>query len=84
MSAPDPESVTLLTKILAAGAAVVAPVYGIVKYLDARFDKKADKEDFAAFLERSEQYRRETREVQIKLFDKIDSLKDTIIERFPK
>lgn len=39
MAAPDPEGMTLLAKVLGAGAAVVVPVWGFVKL----WDKKADK-----------------------------------------
>ena len=43
MSAPDPDSVSLATKVIASLAAVVAPVWGARTWLDRRFEKKADK-----------------------------------------
>ena len=45
MSAPDPEGMSLLAKVIAAGTAVVAPIWGGMKWLDGRFDKKADRDD---------------------------------------
>ena len=39
MSAPDPESFSLLTKVIAAGTAVAAPI----TWLWTKLDKKADK-----------------------------------------
>ena len=44
MSAPDPEGMSLLAKVIAAATAIIAPVWGLQKWLDARFDRKADKE----------------------------------------
>ena len=40
MSAPDPEGMSLLAKVIAAGTAVAAPI----GWLWAKLDKKADKE----------------------------------------
>jgi hypothetical protein len=84
MAAPDPESYSLLSKVLAAGAGIVAPVWVARNWLENRFGKKLNKDDFKEFLERFDQHARDDREVQAKLFDKIDGLKDTIIERLPK
>ena len=44
MSAPDPEGMSLLAKVIAAGTAVVAPIWGGMKWLDTRLDKKADRQ----------------------------------------
>lgn len=44
MPSPDPEGFSLLSKVVAAGAVVVAPVFGVYKWIDSRFDKKADKD----------------------------------------
>ena len=44
MSAPDPEGFSLLTKIAAAAAAIVTPIYTAYKFIDYRLDKKADKD----------------------------------------
>lgn len=44
MSAPDPDGMTLLAKVLAAGAAVITPLWGAHKWMEGRLDKKADKE----------------------------------------
>lgn len=43
MSAPDPEGMSLLAKVLAAAAAVVAPIWGAYSWLDGKLAKKADK-----------------------------------------
>ena len=81
MSSPDPESMSLLTKVLAAGTAVVAPVWIARSWLEKRFSKKLDNDDFKEFCVRFDLHVRDDRETQAKLFDKIDDLKTTIIER---
>ncbi|HZR02813.1 MAG TPA: hypothetical protein VFA81_06560 [Burkholderiales bacterium] len=39
MSAPDPDSYSLLAKVLAAGAAIIAPVGGLFIWIDGRYAK---------------------------------------------
>lgn len=41
MSAPDPEGMTLLAKVLGAGAAVAVPIWGFLKLWDKKADKHA-------------------------------------------
>ena len=41
MSAPDPEGISLLTKVLIAGTAVVTPVWGFFKLWNKKADKHA-------------------------------------------
>ena len=48
MSAPDPEGISLLAKVVAAGAAVIAPLWGAWTWLDKRLEKKADKVEVEA------------------------------------
>lgn len=81
MSAPDPEGMSLLAKVLAAGTAVVAPVWVARSWIEKRFSAKVGKDDFQEFCKRFDQHVRDDREIQAKLFDKIDDLKTTIIER---
>jgi hypothetical protein len=83
MKAPDPEDFTMLQKVIAAGAAVVAPVWVARSWIEKRFSKKMDKEDFAAFMGSFNQHIRDDREVQAKLFDKVDDIKTLIIDRLP-
>ena len=52
MSTPDPEGMSLLAKVAAAGAVVLAPVIGAWKYFDWRLDKKADKDMVIAAFEK--------------------------------
>ena len=54
MSAPDPEGMSLLAKLMAAAAAVIAPIWGLQKWLDSRFDRKADKHNVATQFQRVE------------------------------
>lgn len=65
MSTPDPESVTMLAKVMGAAAAVLAPVWGVTKWLDSRFDKKADKDLVNDELKRHRDY-------FVKVFDKME------------
>lgn len=48
MATPDPEGFSMLTKVAAGAAAVITPLAGMAagayKWIDHRFDKKADKE----------------------------------------
>ena len=81
MSAPDPDSFSLVEKIFGAVALVAVPVLGIRTWLEKRFDRKLSKDDFSEFCKRFDQHCRDDRETQSKLFDKIDDLKTTIIER---
>jgi hypothetical protein len=80
MATPDPESFGLLEKIAAAAAAVVVPAMAVRGWLEKKFDKKMNNEDFKDFCKRFDQHCRDDRETQTKLFDKIDDLKTTILE----
>lgn len=84
MSAPNPEDFSLLQKVLAAGAVVGVPLWGAWTWLAGRFDRKLDKQDFSEFCKRFDQHCRDDRETQAKLFDKIDDLKTTVLERLPR
>lgn len=85
MSSPDPESFGLLGKVMAALAAVGVPIWGARTWLENRFGKKLDKSDFKEFCERFDQrfdeHCKHDREVQAKLFDKVDEVKTLLIER---
>ena len=81
MSAPDPESYGLLGKVLAAATALVVPIWGARTWLENRFSKKMDRDDFKDFLERFDKHCDNDREIQAKLFDKCDEIKTLLIER---
>lgn len=81
MSAPDPDSFSLVEKIFGAVALVAVPVWGIRTWIDTKLGKKLSKDDFSEFCQRFDQHCRDDRETQAKLFDKIDDLKSTMIER---
>lgn len=72
---------SLLAKVIAAATAVVVPVWGARTWLDNRFAKKVEKDDFRSFIDRFDQHIRDDRETQAKLFDKIDDVKNILLER---
>jgi len=61
MSAPDPESFSLLQKVMGAAAAIVTPIYGVYKVVETKLDKKADKSE----VDRHRDY-------FVKVFDKME------------
>jgi hypothetical protein len=75
MAAPDPDFWQEATKWLAGIIAV--PVI----YVWKKVNSSVQKEDFKEFCTRFDQHCRDDREVQAKLFDRIDDLKTTILER---
>jgi hypothetical protein len=81
MPSPDPESFGLLEKMVAAAAAIVVPAMAARNWLEKKFERKVGKDDFADFCKRFDQHCRDDRETQAKLFDRIDDLKTTILER---
>jgi hypothetical protein len=84
MSTPDPESMGLLGKVLAAATAVVVPVWGARTWIENRFSRKMDKSDFKDFMERFDKHCENDREVQAKLFDRVDEVKNILIEKLPR
>jgi hypothetical protein len=81
MASPDPEGMGLLAKVIAAATAVVVPVWGARTWLDKRFDKKVEKDDFKEFMARFDKHVEHDQQIQAKLFDKCDEIKDILIER---
>lgn len=81
MAAPDPEGYGLLAKVIAAGAAVVVPIWGVRTWIENRFAKKVEKDDFKEFLKRFDAHCEHDTQVQAKLFDKVDEVKTLLIER---
>ena len=77
MSAPDPEGFSLLSKVLAAGVAVIAPVAGAYKFLDHRLGKKADKDVVARALDKIEEEFTIHRGYFKDVFDKITDAEHT-------
>lgn len=71
MAAPTPEDADLLAKIVGAFVAIVAPLWGCLKYLDTRFEKKADKEVMNASLTDITEELSTQRSNIAKLFDQI-------------
>ena len=61
MATPDPEGFGLLAKVIGAATAVVVPIGAAYKWIDSRFDKKADKEEVSKH-----------RDYIAKLFDKLE------------
>ena len=85
MAAPDPEGMSLLGKIVSAAVGIVVPVWGARTWVENRFNKKLNKDDFKEFISRFEdrfdKHCENDREVQAKLFDKVDEVKNILIER---
>jgi hypothetical protein len=81
MASPDPEGMSLLAKVLAAGAAVVVPIWGARTWIENRFSKKLNTDDFKEFIERFDKHCEHDQRVQAKLFDKCDEIKTLLIER---
>jgi hypothetical protein len=73
MSTPDPESFSLLAKVMGAAAVILTPVYGASKWLDGRFEKKADK----AEVDRHRDY-------FIKVFEKLEDHQKSDNEHFDR
>ena len=78
MSAPDQDFWQEVSKWLAGIVAVP------LLYVWRKVNGSVQKEDFKEFCQRFDQHCRDDREIQSKLFDKIDDLKTTLIERMPK
>jgi hypothetical protein len=71
MSAPDPDSLSLLQKLIAGASAIVLPVLGVKIHLDKRFDRKADKESVSAEFKEVRDELSYQRETQAKIFDQM-------------
>lgn len=72
MSAPGPDDMSLLAKVLAAGAAVLTPPFLAWKWLQGCFDKKADKHAVANTFQEVRGELAVQRQNIGKLFDKLD------------
>jgi hypothetical protein len=75
MSSPDPDFWQEAAKWMA--GVLIVPI----GYVWKKVNSSVQKEDFKDFCQRFDQHCRDDRETQAKLFDKIDDLKTTIIER---
>lgn len=83
MAAPDPESQSFLSQVLAWVAAGIAAVgawlwsntMGRIQKLE---NDKVSREEFNNYTSRADKDRDERRQTEIKLFDKLDQLKDLI------
>lgn len=84
MSAPDPEGMSLLAKILAAGVAIVAPVWGARTWLDKRFEKKADKHHVATQFQAVSNELAYQRGTQAKIFDQIRENEQRAQDRYER
>ena len=78
MSAPDPGFWKDATTWLA--GLMTLPI----AWLWSRLNATVQKEDFKEFCQRFDQHCRDDRDVQSKLFDKIDDLKTTVLERLDR
>lgn len=81
-----PDDVTLFAKVLAAGAAIIAPIWGAFHYLNGRFDKKSDKEEtercqrhIERLYENAEKDRALTRDLHEKAMDQISENQTQLI-----
>ena len=84
MSTPDPEGMSLLAKVLGAAAAIVVPIWGARTWLEKRFADKVKRNEFLEFLQRYEQHCRDDREIQAKLFDKLDEVKTILMDKMDR
>ena len=78
MASPDPNIWQEISKWLA--GILAAPLV----YLWTRVNSTVQKDDFKEFCARFDQHCRDDREVQGKLFDKLDDLKTTVLERLDR
>lgn len=74
----DPDIWQEATKWLAGIVAVP------VLYVWKKVNSSVQKDEFKEFCARFDQHCRDDREVQAKLFDKVDEVKTLLIERMPK
>lgn len=75
MSSPDPDFWQEVSKWLAAAMAVP------VLYVWKRVNGSVQKDEFREFIERFDRHVEHDREIQAKLFDKVDEVKTLLIER---
>ena len=91
MSTPDPESMGLLGKVMAAAAAVVVPVWGARTWIENRFSKKADKEStekatgkclehIEQLYQNAEEDRKQTRDLHDKAMERIQHNQTQLID----
>lgn len=80
MSAPDPEGMSLLAKVIAAGSAVAAPI----GWLYSKLDKKADKNSVANSFQEIKAESAIHRAHIGKLFDKLEEHARQDSEQFNK
>jgi len=91
MATPDPEGMSLLAKIATAATAIIAPLWGGWKYIDARLDRKADKKDVEKGFEKIDEELMMHRSYFGKVFDQMrdgeqraQDRHERILERLPK
>lgn len=87
MAAPDPEGMSLLSKVIAAGTAVIVPIWGARTWLEKRFETKADKGDVEKSLkhieklyENAEEDRKLTRDLHDKAMERIQINQTQLID----
>jgi Mg2+ and Co2+ transporter CorA len=92
MSAPDPESFDLLSKVVGAAVAVGVPIWGAKTWLDKQLSAKADKAHAALetanclrhierLYENAEEDRKQTRDLHDKAMEAISRNQSEIIGR---
>jgi hypothetical protein len=80
MSSPDPESMGLLGKLVAAATVVAAPI----GWLWTKLDGKLNKSDFTEFCKRFDEHCKNDREVQAKLFDQARESEQRAQDRYER
>ena len=78
MPAPDPEFWKQAAQWLA--GLLIVPI----AYVWKKANSSIQKEDFKEFCQRFDEHCRDDRQTQAKLFEKIDDLKTTMLERLSK
>jgi hypothetical protein len=68
---PDPESTSMLAKLIAVAVAIFTPVAGLWTYVDRRFAKKADITHVDAEFKKVHDELKQARATQAKIFDQI-------------
>ena len=80
MSSPDPESFSLAGKVVAAFAAVAAPV----GWLWTKLDGKLNKGDFKEFADRFDDHVKRDQEIQGKIFDQMRENEQRAQDRYER
>lgn len=84
MSAPDPEGMTMLGKIAVAAVAAFTPVAAGWRWIESRFDKKADKDFVTGEFQKVHDELKIQRGHVGKIFDQIRESEQRAADRFER